>query len=244
MRKVVRVSDTPEPDRLSGPATPPNAAEIARYLPLSQRPRRDESGVTAHWGPQVAQALGQLADLLSGLSEADWTTPSAREGFRVADAAGLVVWRTATPRLARVWQRAVRAARYRLFPSAIELSLATEHAAHGRSAVADELRSHAETASTRSRSISDLAAVVLACYEISSVVGTPVTIDPVASGAVGLARSLSAPVEIRAVLATRSLVSTDGDWRVGKGSEISGTSAEIILFLYRRGPLPGSAFMR
>jgi len=31
---------------------------------------------------------------------------------------------------------------------------------------------------------------------------------------------------------------------VGKGSEISGTSAEIILFLYRRGPLPGSAVMR
>ena len=243
MRKVVAVSDTPEPDRLSGPASQPNAADIARYLPLSQRPRRDETAVTGNWSKPLGQALLQLADLVGELSESDWVMQSARPGFRVADVAGFVVWRTHTPRLSRARERVSRALRERRFPPATQLLLGRERGAAGRSAVESELRSLAVTAlaSTGSRTVADLAAVILASCDIGSVVGTPVVIDPVSSGAVALARSLGAPVEIRAVLTTTTLVSTDGDWRVGKGPEIAGTSAQIILFLYGRGPLPSAS---
>jgi len=240
LRKVVAVTETPDPDRLSGPATPANAAELAKYLPLSQRPRRDEKAVSGNWSEQGARALLQFADLLEALSEADWLTPSARPGFRVADVAGLVVWRAATPRLARFRELVARALRDHQRRSAAELSLGREIAARGRTGLEAELRSLAArtAAAGSSRSVSDLAAVVLACYETSSVVGEPIIVDPVASGAVALARSLNAPVEIKAVLKTRALVSTDGDWRVGSGAVLRGTSAEIVLFLYGRAGLP------
>jgi len=236
------VSETPDPERLSGPAASGNPAELARYLPLSQRPRRDETAVTGNWSEQLAQALLQLAEQLGALSEADWLTPSARPGFRVADVAGRVVWRTSTPRLARVRDRVRRALRDRRRFSASELSLGSEAVSAGRTDAEEQLRSLAArvTTDSSSRSVADLAAVVLACYEISEAVGEPIVIDPVASGAVALARSLSAPVEIKAVLKTRSLVSTDGDWRVGTGTELRGTSAQIVLFLYGRAGLPGA----
>jgi len=241
VRKVVAVSETPDPERLSGPVAPANAADLARYLPLSQRPRRDETTVTGDWSEQLATVLLQLADHLGTLSEADWLTPSIRPGFRVADVAGLAVWRTATPLLTRVRERLARAVRDRRRWSATELSLGHEAAAEGRAGVEEKLRSLAGrlTTDSSSRSVSDLAAAVLACYETSETVGAPIVVDPVASGAVALARSLSAPIEIKAVLKTRALVSTDGDWRVGSGTELRGTSAEIVLFLYKRAGLPG-----
>ena len=240
------VSESTEPEResgprgLSGPAGPANAAELAQYLPLSQRPRRDETAVTGNWAKHLGQALIQLADALGTITDAEWTSPSARPGFSVADVAGFVVWRTSTPRLVRARERASRALRDRRFPPATQLLIGRERGEAGRVSVESELRSLAVSALSgrSSRSVADLAVVVLACYDIGSVAGEPIVIDPVASGAVALARSLSAPVEIRAVLASTALVSSDGDWRVGKGQERSGTSSDIVLFLYGRAPLP------
>ena len=34
--------------------------DLARYLPLSARPRVDESGVTGDWGPRLAELLAAI----------------------------------------------------------------------------------------------------------------------------------------------------------------------------------------
>ena len=71
--------------------------------------------------------------------------------------------------------------------------------------------------------------------------GRHIAVDPLAGGAVAVARGLSAPVEIRAVVTARTLVATDAAWRVGRGPELPGTAAGIVLFLFGRGgpPKPG-----
>ena len=68
--------------------------------------------------------------------------------------------------------------------------------------------------------------------------GDAVSVDPVASGAVALARSLSAPIAIRAVVTARTLLATDAAWQVGRGPELPGTAAGIVLFLFGRGAVP------
>jgi hypothetical protein len=64
-------------------------------------------------------------------------------------------------------------------------------------------------------------------------------IDPIASGAVALARSLSAPVELRAVVSERALRASDAAWTVGRGRELSGNARELVLFLWGYAGLPG-----
>ena len=61
-----------------------------------------------------------------------------------------------------------------------------------------------------------------------------------ASGAVALARTLAAPLPIRAVVKGRTLRATDAGWGFGSGPEIAGTARELVLFLYGRGPVPSA----
>jgi hypothetical protein len=65
-------------------------------------------------------------------------------------------------------------------------------------------------------------------------------VDPVTSGAVALARAAAAPLPVRAVIRGRTLKATDAGWEFGSGPELAGTARELVLFLYGRGPVPGS----
>lgn len=49
--------------------------DFARYLPLSARPRVDESAVTGDWGPRLAELLIAIDTLIAGLSSATLARP-------------------------------------------------------------------------------------------------------------------------------------------------------------------------
>ena len=138
--------------------------DLARYLPLSIRPRVDESAVTDDWG-------ARLDDLVRAVPYAGGTFEAAVARARA--------------------RRRVR--------------------------------------------VSDLGAALAEAYMLGEV-----EVDAVTSGAVALARALAAPLPIRAVVRGRTLRATDADWSFGTGPEIAGTAREIVLFLYGRGPVPGS----
>ncbi|CAN5529330.1 hypothetical protein BH09ACT4_BH09ACT4_22110 [soil metagenome] len=150
----------------------PQPLDVAQYLPLSARPRVDESRVNADWA-------AHLTDVERALD--------AVRGDASHDAA---------------FSELVAAARAR-----------------------------------RRVRVGDLGRVLVAAYELGE---SRVVIDPLISGAVALARALSAPLPIRAVVAGRTLTATDADWRFGTGPELSGTARELVLFLYGRGGVPGS----
>ncbi|PRY69653.1 hypothetical protein B0I08_102330 [Glaciihabitans tibetensis] len=88
------------------------------------------------------------------------------------------------------------------------------------------------------RSVADLSVAVVDSLDVARTAGKALTLDPVATGAVALARSLSAPVPIRAVLRDCLLHATDAGWSVGRGSTRNSSAGSIILFLWGRGDIP------
>jgi hypothetical protein len=140
-------------------------ADLGRYLPLSNRPRVDESGVTNDWRAKLDELEAAVAN----------TGADAGAAFAQARA-----------------RRKVR--------------------------------------------IGDLGLALVAAYES----GAGFSVDPVTSGAVALARAAAAPLPVRAVIRGRTLKATDAGWEFGSGPELAGTARELVLFLYGRGPVPGS----
>lgn len=189
--------------------------DIARHLPLSQRPQVDESGVGSNWAVPAAGILSQMADLLDDAAPEVWQRETARRGSTVGGVAASLV-RALAPRRsagAQEWDDAELVTRIR--ESSVER-------ASGRPR-------------TRVRALGD---VLLAGYDIAGALGVPLLVDATTTGAVAVARSLTAPLGIRAVVRARTMVSTDHGWRVGFGPELRGSAEAIVLFLYGRGPLP------
>ncbi|WP_188509053.1 hypothetical protein [Conyzicola nivalis] len=187
-------------------------SDVSRYLPLSQRPRRDESGVTGDWSERLAAVLTSLAALVDGLA------PEARAG--VHDDLARLVWRLRATRRERA-----TAALSRRSPRALSDDLPA-------------LLRAVTTDSARRRPLGDLAAAVITALDVAEATGSPIDIDPVTLGAVAVARALNAPLPIRAVLRDVTLVAIDGDWFVGRGPESRSLGASIVLFLYGRTGLP------
>ncbi|TFB48400.1 maleylpyruvate isomerase family mycothiol-dependent enzyme [Cryobacterium tagatosivorans] len=217
-------------------------ADLAKYLPLSQRPAGDESGANSNWGGHLAATLTATADLLAGLTAEQWEAPSLCAGWRVRDVAGHIVWRLGSSNrdlvrsLLRAWPgRSLRPSRAidAVSRAAAEASPA-DLVARIRSIAADK-------AGGRGRhGIIELTEAVVHGYDIARPLGLGLAVAPTASGAVALRRSLIAPTGIKAVLHGRTLTATDADWSVGRGPALPGTAEEILLFLFDRGPLPAS----
>jgi hypothetical protein len=192
---------------------------MASFFPLSNRPRHDESDVTNNWSRHRGTVLLELAALLDGLAAEEWELPALVATSTVRDTVAELVWRSTTTRLSRL-----RSSR----PTGQEPH---ELAAAVRRLATDDL------AAASKRRLGDLSDAVVAAYEISAATGHPVVVDPVASGAVALARALGGPVGIRALTTERTLVATDAEWRVGRGPELEGTAAAIVLYMFGRAPL-------
>lgn len=234
---VVAVSDSPSQD---------DPRELARYLPLSQRPRRDESAVTADWTAHLADTLDVIAGLLESLPPETehaavdpWSLPARRRGWTVGEIAGSLDYRLENSRAGRV-RKALRAA-LSDGSSPIAASERLERAASesGPHSIAESLRNRAlDARDTGTHSVNQLATVVVAVCDLSASLGVAISLAPIATGAVALARSLSAPATIRSILGGTALVASDGDWRVGTGRPVVAPAAAIVLFLYGRGPLP------
>lgn len=56
----------------------PGPRDFVRYLPLSARPRVDESGVTSDWGPRYAELLAVIDALIAALPAATHARPEVR----------------------------------------------------------------------------------------------------------------------------------------------------------------------
>ncbi|MET0989402.1 MAG: hypothetical protein ABWY54_02020 [Glaciihabitans sp.] len=222
-------------------------SDVARYLPLSQNPREDESGVSSDWSKQLSGVLNSLAAAVDGLSVDELDAASLQPGYRVRDVLGHTAWHLGTPRRARAKALLRQMAVGRQTPAAARRALSVDAA---RATAADPtpspaggLRALAAAAAapgTRS-TIADLSVVVVDALDVARSTGRTIPIDGLSTGAVALARSLSAPTPIRAVVRQRTLTASDAGWTVGTGRELRGSAAAIVLFLWGRADIPHDA---
>lgn len=205
-------------------------SDVSRHLPLSQRPKHDESAVSGDWSAAFGVVLRTVADELDAAGNPDAAGNS--DTARLRAVAGPLVWRLSTTGLGR--------ASARLSGRLSRRDGAAVATAKSAGELAADLRALAGDA--RKTRIGDLSVAVVAALDTAEVTGRPIVIDPAALGAVAIARALSAPLPVRAVLSGTTLVATDGDWRVGRGgTRIHAPGTSIVLFLFGRGGVPEDA---
>jgi uncharacterized protein (TIGR03083 family) len=218
-------------------------AEFARLLPLSLRSVGNESGVNSRWGGHVGATVMAVADLLAGLTPEQWEAQSLCAGWRVRDVAGHLVWRLGSSNRELFTSAAGAYVGHFLRPGrAIDVVSRRAAEAEPDQLVA-RLRAIAatKTAGIGRSGITELTEAVVHGLDLARPLGLVLPVHATAGGAVALRRSLIAPTEIKSVLRTRRLEATDAEWSVGHGAPLRGTAAELILFLFGRGPLPAES---
>jgi hypothetical protein len=230
-------------------------SEFSQYLPFSQRPPRDESAVTSNWAGHTRAVLTQLTDVLEGLSEAEWHSISRRTALRTEELdvhtiVAELLWKNGT-RSARISAVVRSVITKRCLPAEARASLIQNIAERGSTSLVREisglLAAYRNPGATAS--VGELGDCVAALCEIGETTRHTVSVDPVASGAVAIAASLSAPFAIRAVLQrnhisasdARSVPETDDGWSVGRGRRLHAPASAIVLFLYGRRGFPEPA---
>lgn len=201
-------------------------ADFARYLPLSQRSRRDERGVTSDRRAPTATVLGAIAAALRAGGEAGWSTP-ADDGTTVADAVGRLVAGFDRPPARRALDTAQRA----LGMEARAVAPAAPVEGPADAAAALDVRAALITERPQPTRIVELDDAVVAAIRVGDALGAPIAIPPLASGAVALRRAAAAPTPIKAVISGHSLHATDASWTIGHGPVLVGTAHELIRFL-------------
>lgn len=202
--------------------------EWSRNLPLSNRARRDESGVTGNWSHPVATVLGALADLIA----ADPTRldgPTLRDGVTLERALQELTTRMRWSR----WQRFL--ARVGAIDAPDDAVLALD-----REALVSSLRVDAadRAAGRRGSSLRDLREATVLLLDVAEAQKLAVTVAADTTGAVALDLALRVPLPRRSVVQARTLRAIDGDWQVGSGPVLPSMAAAIVLFLAERGGLP------
>ncbi|KQV05186.1 maleylpyruvate isomerase family mycothiol-dependent enzyme [Leifsonia sp. Root112D2] len=218
-------------------------AEFAKYLPLSQRPRVDETGVSSHWDAAIGGILVRLAGMLEGLTPEQWESPSLCEGWRVRDVAGHLVWRvgSSTGQMLKTGLREYVGTHVNPMRAMDVLSLRAAEASYAT--LVAQLRHIAalKLAGTGRLGLGELTEVVVHGFDMAQPLGIDLAIDGTVTGAVALGRTMILPLEKKEVLRRRTLVATDADWKLGRGPEIHGSAEAIVLFLFGRGPLPAAS---
>ncbi|MDX2026560.1 hypothetical protein [Microcella sp.] len=203
-------------------------SDLARFLPLSNRDRGDESGTVGAWAHPAAELLQAMAGVLDAhpaLLTAATLRPEVTVGADVRD----LLTRLGSPwyaRWARVWG---------ILPTPSASVAALDDAA-----LPSAVRERAQTLAAPSArvSIRDLGLVVAVALDLQATHAAPLTVDPLSSGAVALDLALRARHPQRSLVTARTLVATDGDWRVGRGPELRSTGSAIVLFLAGRAGVP------
>lgn len=200
----------------------------ARFLPLSSRDRADDAGVSRDRSPAVAGLLTAIAAVLDARPDL-LSAPTLRDDVPVEAAVRDLLSELGAPWWRR-WGRAL---------GALE-SPRPEVAAVAADALASVLRARAsDLAGPEHRaSIHDLRATVVLALELNAAHGAAIVVDPLLCGAVALDLALRSRLPERAVVTARSLVATDGEWRVGRGPELPAPGAAIVLFLAGRADVP------
>jgi hypothetical protein len=201
-------------------------ADFARYLPLSQRPRSDERGVTSDRRELTATMLRALAEALQAAGETGWRA-AADDGPTVERAvARLVSGFDRTPS-----RRALDTARRALGIDGRTEDQDEPIAGASDAAAALEVRATLITERPQPTGIVELDDAVVAAILVGDALGRPLVIPPLASGSVALRRAAAAPTPIRAVISGHSLHAMDAAWTIGNGPVLVGTAHELIRFL-------------
>jgi hypothetical protein len=203
-------------------------SDLARFLPLSNRDRGDESGTVGAWASPASALLESLAAVLDAHPEllaAPTLRPEVTVGADVRD----LLTRLGAPWYVR-WARAAGTLRS---PSAAVAAL-------DDAALASTLRERAQAwAAPGARvSIRDLGLVVAVALDLAATHEVDLAVDSLVCGAVALDLAVRSRLPQRSVVTARSLVAADGEWRVGRGPELVSTGAAIVLFLAGRGDVP------
>ena len=202
-------------------------ADFARYLPLSQRSRIDERGVTSDRREPTSTVLRSIAGALRRAGEAGWTARADDEAPTVADAVAALVAGFDRPPA----RRALDSAQHALGMNG--RSPAPDAPVEGPADAAAALEARAVTITARPQPtrLVELDDAVVAAVRIGDALGTPIAVPALASGAVALRRAAAAPTPIRAVIGGHSLHATDAAWTIGHGPVLVGTADELIRFL-------------
>jgi uncharacterized protein (TIGR03083 family) len=187
------------------------------------------------WQVVVEQRLA-LAELLAGLSEADWEQPSLCAGWRVRDVAAHV---TLIPIPPSPGSLLVDFAKARGNYARFNTVASRRRAARTPSQLVRDLRISAE-----SRSVPRPANPANVMWDIlvhAQDIAIPLGIDfptPPDAGAAAATRiwELRWPLTFgaRRRLGSFTLTATDADWTIGAGPEIAGPISAILLLLTRR----------
>jgi hypothetical protein len=201
-------------------------ADFSRYLPLSQRSRVDERGVTSDRRAPTAIVLRAIAAAVRAGGDPGWDA-RADNGTSVAAAVAHLVSafdRTPTRRALDTAQRALGMQAEATAPTA-----PLEGPADAAAAL--EVRATLITERPQPTRIIELDDAVVAAILVGDALGTTVPLPPLATGAVALRRAAAAPTPIRAVISGHSLHATDAGWSIGHGPVLVGTADELIRFL-------------
>ncbi len=200
----------------------------ARFLPLSNRDRSAEGDAIGAWATPASELLEGIAAVLDArpdLLSAATLRPEVTVGADVRD----LLTRLGSPwyvRWARAWgalptpSPAVAAIDGLALPSALRA------------------RAQAWAAPGARVSIRDLGLVVAVALDLGATHKAELAVDPLVCGAIALDLALRSRLPQRSVVTARSLVATDGEWRVGRGPELASTGAAIVLFLAGRAGVP------
>ena len=204
--------------------------DLSRFLPLSNRERVDERDVSRNWSRATSGLLLGLSAALDARPEL-LGSPTLRSAVSVEQALRELLTQLQSSRLQRAAARLGRSN-----------AVAERLAALDKAALLEALHAEglARAGATARTSVRELGAVLVLALELRAALGLPVEVDPFVSGAVALDLAVRAPAPRRAVLQARTLVAVDGEWQVGRGAELQGTAAAIVLFLAGLGGVPES----
>lgn len=182
----------------------------------------------------IAEQRIAMADLLDGLAPEQWEQPSLCDGWRIRDVAAHVALTPQHPGIGAMVAGAVRA---RGDFDRLNRDLAVEHAARTPQRLVAELREHATSrrlpvVTTYGNLLFD---VLVHVQDVAIPLGVARAM-PVAAARAGVERvwAMGWPFHARRRLGGLRLVASDSDWAAGAGSEVHGTTAELLLLLTGR----------
>ncbi|MDF2574222.1 MAG: hypothetical protein K0S05_1134 [Agromyces sp.] len=201
-------------------------ADFARYLPLSQRARSDERGVTSDRRAPTATVLREVAGALRAGGAPGWGVPTEDGGTVATTVARLMAGFDRPPA-----RRALDSAQRVLGMQAAQVAPAPAPSGAMDAAAALEARASLVSERPQPTRLIELDDAVVAAILVGDALGASPAVPPLASGAVALRRAAAAPTPIKAVISGHSLHATDAGWTIGHGPALVGTAHELIRFL-------------
>ncbi len=182
----------------------------------------------------IEQERLSLAVLLEGLPDEQWNAPSLCEGWRVKDVAAHVALAPQPPSLLTMVVEGVRAGgRFHK----LNHDLSVRHADRAGADLVTELRDHA--ASRRLPKVTNVRNILFDILVHGQDIAIPLGIPremPVDAARAGVERvwTMGWPFGVKSPLKRFRFIATDVEWAAGKGPEVTGPVAALLLLLTGR----------